>query len=59
MPKNEVIRIPKYLRQKQPVEINSRGQNVYTIQKPNGEIRLVTTPKEGENIISSMYYLDK
>ena len=59
MPRSEVTRIPQYLKQYQPTEVSSRGQNVYAIQQPNGEIRLVTTPKNGENIVSSMYYLDR
>ncbi|MBR2136575.1 MAG: hypothetical protein IJ852_01270 [Alphaproteobacteria bacterium] len=56
MPRNEVIQIPRYIKQNKPVEISPRGQNVYAIQQPNGEIRIVTTPKDGENIVSSMYF---
>ncbi|MBO6281122.1 MAG: hypothetical protein J6N49_01180 [Alphaproteobacteria bacterium] len=59
MPRNEVVRIPKYLKNNQPVEISPRGQSVYAIRQLNGEIRLITTPKDGENIISSMYYLSR
>ena len=59
MPRDEIVRIPRYLRQNQPLEVSPRGQNVYAIRQPNGEIRLVTTPKDGENIVSSMYYLDR
>ena len=59
MPREEVVRIPRYLKQNQPLEVSSRGQNVYAIQQPNGEVRLITTPKNGENIVSSMYYLDR
>ena len=59
MPRDEVVRIPRYLKQNQPLEVSPRGQNVYAIQQPNGEIRLITTPKNGENIVSSMYYLNR
>ena len=50
--------IPKIIRQK-PLETNEFGQNVYLVRTPNGKLRLVTSPKDGENIISTMYYLNR
>ena len=55
MPRNEVTQIPRYIKQNQPVEISQRGQNVYVIRKPNGEIKIVTTPRGNYSTISSMY----
>lgn len=59
MPRNEVTQIPRYIKQNQPVEISQRGQNIYVIQKPNGEIKIVTTPRGNYSTISSMYIKDR
>ncbi len=58
MPRNEVTQIPKYIKQ-QPIETNLYGQNVYKIQKPNGEIKIVTSPTQYGQTVSSMYYSRK
>lgn len=55
MPRNEVTQIPKYIKQ-QPFETNMYGQNVYTVQKPSGEIRIITSPTQYGQTVSSMYY---
>jgi hypothetical protein len=49
-------RIPRIIQQK-PVETNNYGQNVYLVKSKNGAFRVVTSPKDDENIISTMYYL--
>ena len=59
MPRNEVTRIPQYLKQYQPTEISPRGQGVYAIRQPNGEIRLITTPRGNYSTVSSMYIKNK
>ncbi len=51
-------RIPRIIQQK-PVETNNYGQNVYLVRSKNGDFRVVTSPKDDENIISTMYYLTK
>ena len=51
-------RIPRIIQQK-PVETNNYGQNVYLVKSKNGAFRVVTSPKDDENIISTMYYLNK
>ena len=56
MPKNEVTQIPKYLRNNNPVKVSPRGQNVYIIQTPTGELKLVTSPTTDGTTVSSMYY---
>ena len=58
MPRNEVTQIPKYIKQ-QPIETNLYGQNVYKIQKPNEEIKIVTSPTQYGQTVSSMYYSRK
>ena len=55
MPRNEITQIPRYIKQNQPVEISQRGQNVYVIRKPDGEIRIITTPRGSYSTVSSMY----
>jgi len=55
MPRNEVTRIPRYIKQNDPVEISQRGQNIYAIQRPCGEIRIATTPQKGYHTIATMY----
>ena len=51
-------RIPRIVR-KQPVETNNYGQNVYLVRSKNGELKVVTSLKDGDNIISSMYYIER
>lgn len=59
MPKNEVTQIPKYIRNNTPIEITSRGQKIYAVLEPDGEIRIVTTPRAIGETISSMYFKTK
>ncbi len=54
----DIQRIPRIIQQK-PVETNNYGQNVYLVRSKNGAFRVVTSPKDDENIISTMYYLTK
>ena len=49
-------RIPRIIQQR-PVETNNYGQNVYLVKSKYGVFRVVTSPKDDENIISTMYYL--
>ena len=51
-------RIPRII-QRQPVETNDYGQNVYLAKSKNGPFRIVTSPKNGDNIIASIYYVDR
>ena len=51
-------RIPKIIQQK-PVETNNYGQNMYLVRSKNGVFRVVTSPIDGDNIISTMYYVDR
>jgi len=51
-------RIPRIVRD-QPVETNNYGQNVYLVRSKNGELKVVTSLKDGDNIISSMYYIGR
>ena len=50
--------IPQYLR-KHPTESNIYGQDVYNFQTPNGNLRLVTSTKDGGKTLSSMYLVDR
>lgn len=50
--------IPKYLR-KYPTESNLYGQDVYNFQTLQGNLRLVTSPKDGTKTLSSMYLVDR
>ena len=50
--------IPRYLR-KYPTESNLYGQDVYNFQTPQGNLRLVTSPKDGTKTLSSMYLADR
>ena len=50
--------IPRYLRQ-YPIEVSSRGQDVYNFQTLQGNLRLVTSPKDGTKTLSSMYLVDR
>lgn len=56
MPRNEVTRIPRLIRNNQPTEITNRNQHIYLIQRPNGEIKISTTPQGDHRTISSMYW---
>ena len=56
--REDAQRIPRIIQQK-PVETNSYGQNVYITDSVNGKLRLVTSPIDEENIVSSIYYLDR
>jgi hypothetical protein len=59
MPKDEATQIPKYIRNNTPIEITSRGQKIYAVLEPDGEIRIVTTPRAIGETISSMYFKTK
>ena len=59
MPKDEATQIPNYLKNNNPAETNSYGQNIYLVRSKNGVLRVVTSPQNGDNIIASMYYLDR
>ena len=57
MTREQAKMIPQYLR-KYPTESNSYGQDVYNFQTPDGDLRLVTSTKDGSKTISSMYLVD-
>lgn len=42
-----------------PVEVSSRGQDVYKINTPEGEVIIVATPINGKKTISTMYLIDR
>ena len=48
-------RIPRIIKNN-PVETNELGQNVYMSHGTRGDFRVVTSPKDGNNIISTTYY---
>ena len=56
--REDAQRIPRIIQQK-PMETNSYGQNVYLVRSKNGAFRVVTSPKDDENIIATMYYVDR
>ena len=56
--KEQSKRIPSYLKE-QPTESNIHGQDVYNFQTPDGDLRLVTSTKDGSKTISSMYLVDR
>ncbi|MBR1398982.1 MAG: hypothetical protein IJ564_02255 [Alphaproteobacteria bacterium] len=56
--REDVKKIPRMIQQ-QPVETNSFGQYEYLRQTERGPFRVVTSPKDDENIISTMYYVDR
>ena len=56
MPKDEATQIPNYLKNNKPIEVSPRGQNVYIIQTPTGELKLITSPTPNGTTVSSMYY---
>ena len=56
--KEQAKMIPRYLRQ-YPTESNLYGQDVYNFQTLQGNLRLVTSPKDGTKTLSSMYFVDR
>ena len=56
MPKDEATQIPNYLKNNNPIEVSPRGQNVYIIQTPTGDLKLITSPTSNGTTVSSMYY---
>ncbi len=56
--KEQAKMIPRYLRQ-YPTESNLYGQDVYNFQTLQGNLRLVTSPKDGTKTLSSMYLVDR
>ena len=56
--RTDAQRIPRIIQQK-PVETNEFGQNEYIARSKNGPFRVVTSPKDGESIISSTYYVER
>ena len=53
--REDAQRIPRIVQQK-PFDTNSYGQNVYLVRSKEGIFKVVTSLKDGDNIISSMYY---
>jgi hypothetical protein len=58
MNKEQVKNIPQNIKSN-PVEVSSRGQDVYVINTPKGPIKVVTTPINGKKTISSIYLTDR
>ena len=58
MDKGQVKNIPQNIKSN-PVEVSSRGQDVYKINTPEGEVIIVATPINGKKTISTMYLLDR
>ena len=58
MLKEQVTKIPKIIR-RNPVETTEFGQDVYLFKTQNGDIRVVTSLKDGKKILSSMYKIDR
>ena len=56
--RQDAQRIPKIIKE-QPVEISSRGQNIYMVKGKNGTFEVVTSPTDNGTIISSVYYIRK
>ncbi len=54
VPRGEVVKIPRYIKDN-PLEITPRNQSVYSVKKIDGEMRVITTPRNGYETISSMY----
>ena len=55
VPRNEVVKIPRYIKNNQPVEVNARGQHIYKFNGGSEEIKLSTTPVDKRRTVSSMY----
>ena len=53
--REDVQRIPRIIQQK-PVDTNNYDQNVYLARSKNGTIKVVTSLKDSDNIISTTYY---
>lgn len=58
MTRQQVQQIPKYIR-RLPAEVSQYNQDIYITKTPAGEIKVVSTPKNGVKIISSMYKIDR
>ena len=58
MTKQQVSQIPKYIKRK-PTEVSQYDQDIYIASTPQGDIKVVTSPQEGERIIASMYKIDR
>jgi hypothetical protein len=55
--KSEACQIPMYIRQI-PKETSGRGQDVYVTVTKNGEIKVITTPINGQKTISTIYRVE-
>ena len=55
--KEQATKIPRYIRGN-PVETNQYGQSVYEIKRPDGNFRIVTSSKDADKILSSMYKIE-
>ncbi len=53
--RSDAQRIPRIIKQS-PIETNDFGQNVYMNRGKSYNFRVVTSPVEDKNVISSMYY---
>ena len=56
--KEQATKIPRYIRDN-PVETNQYGQSVYEIKRPDGNFRIVTSSKDADKILSSMYKIER
>ena len=56
--REDAQRIPRII-QKQPVKTNEYGQYEYVAQSKKGPFKVVTSPKNGENIIATTYYINR
>ena len=56
--KEQATKIPRYIRGN-PVETNQYGQSVYEIKRPDGNFRIVTSSKDADKILSSMYKIER
>ena len=54
VPKEQAAKIPEIIKQK-PSETNKFGQNVYLYKTQDGDVRVITSPKDEGRILSSMY----
>ena len=59
VPKEDVVKLPRYIKNNTPIETTPRNQDIYSIQSPKGEIRIVTTPRNKQKTISSMYIVEE
>jgi hypothetical protein len=58
MNRKQVKNIPQSIKSN-PVEVSPRGQDVYKINTPEGEITIVATPIDGKKTISTMYLVGR